>query len=144
MQITSPRRTSRRALLLALALMASPAALLAANTMATPDPALVARYMGDTAARHAKLAECKKKYDPVGFMSDVACMSAENANRKAASNNLASTCNAIDTFVYVPGKLTGKAREDYFIANTPSDAILKNCNLTKEKWLSDSMKRAPR
>lgn len=144
MQITFTRRPSRRTLLLALALMASPAAVLAANTMATPDPALVARYLGDTTARHAKLAECKKKDDPVGFMSDVACMSAENAHRKAASNNLASTCDASDTFVYAPAKLKGKAREDYFIANTPSEAILKNCNLTREKWLSDSMKRTPR
>lgn len=143
MQITSPRRFSGRTLLLAVALMAAPAAAFAAS-MATPDPALVARYLGDTTARHAKLAECKKKFDPVGFMSDVACMSAEHAHRKAASNNLASTCDATDTFVYAPAKLKGKEREDYFIANTPSEAILKNCNLTREKWLSDSMKRTPR
>lgn len=143
MRTASTRHPSLRTLLLSLALMASPMAVFAA-TIAKPDPAMVARYGSDAKALDAKLAECGSRKDMAAALSDVACMSADEASRVAERKNLASKCNAADTFVYIPGTLKGKEYEDYVIKRAPSDAQLKNCNQTRAQWVRDKLAKTPK
>ena len=118
----------------------APVAAFAAPKMATPDPAMVARYSQDSSARAAKIAECKKKFDMVGIMTDVGCMSADAADRKAQTAPVTSKCGPMDIFVFVPPSITGKAVEAYLVKNSPSATALKNCGQTKDQWLATSLK----
>jgi Ni/Co efflux regulator RcnB len=51
----------------------------AAPATAKPDPALVQRYTDSVADRDAKLAECKRRNDLVKILTDVECVSADEA-----------------------------------------------------------------
>lgn len=52
---------------------------LAAPAPAKPDPALVQRYTDNPGDRDAKIAECKKRNNLVKIMTDVECVSADEA-----------------------------------------------------------------
>ncbi len=119
------------------ALIMSPVFAFAANQPASPDPALVSRYMNDSSARAAKYAECeKKKGNIAAVQADVGCMSILEADRQKSF----SKCDAMETFVFVPPNVKGKDVNAYLLKHMPADSALKNCGQTKEQWLQMRLK----
>lgn len=108
---------------------------LAVQVLAKPDPGLVARYEANPKELTDKLSEYKAKTDPVTFLTDVSCVSAEEVLKRRERKNLASKCSGAETFVFVPNGLKGKELEAYLLKRTPSDAAIKDCGQTKEQWM---------
>lgn len=114
----------------------------AEQVTAKPDPNLIARYEANPKELETKLAECKSKNDPVSFLTNVSCVSAEEVLMRRERKNLASKCSGVETFVFVPNGLKGKELETFLLKRAPSDAVLKDCGQTKEQWMQEYLSRA--
>lgn len=113
----------------------------AATETAKPDPSLVARYEKNNAELKAKLAECNSRKDIALVLADVQCISAQEAINRHQRKVLTSKCNSSDTFVFVPATLNGGDLEAYLIKHAPSEEALRRCNLTKDLWVAQEIRR---
>lgn len=116
----------------------------AGPSTAKPDPVRVKYYADNNEARTAKLTECKSRNDLVQILTDVECVSADQALKVKRDGSQTSKCNTMDTFVYVPPYLNSTERSKYLEARMPNDATLARCGLTKGQWLEEASNRETR